>query len=121
MKPNSSWSLRANDNAPQQPKPAGAGGGGAAGGDGRGTPLLERRIVWFVAKSAEKRATHAEIAEGLKVSVDDARATTKGMVRKGMLRELPKTAERPNAQFAVATRLLQEAAQLAAGPDPATL
>jgi hypothetical protein len=46
---------------------------------------------------------------------------TKAMVRKGILRELVKSADRPHAQFAVTPRYLQEAAALAAGPDPATL
>jgi hypothetical protein len=123
MKPNSSWSLKQNDNAPTPQKlDAGAGGAGAGGGDRGGTPLLERRILWFLAaKATERRASAQEIAEGLAVPLEEARQVTRGMVRKVILRELPKTADAPHGRFTVGPRFLKEAATLGAGPDPATL
>jgi hypothetical protein len=124
MKPNSSWSLKQNENAPAQPKPAGSAGGAAsgAGGPRGGTPLLEQRILWFLAaKAPEKRANVTELAEGLAVAVEEARAVTRGMVRKAMLRELPKGAGDAQSRFTVGPRLLAQAATLAAGPDPVTM
>jgi hypothetical protein len=121
MKPNSSWSLRQNDNAPGPLKPSGGGGAHGSGGGKDATPLLERRICWFITRTAEKRAGSAELATGLGLTPEEARGMTKAMVRKGILRELVKSADRPHAQFAVTPRFLQEATALAAGPDPATL
>jgi hypothetical protein len=123
MKPNSSWSLKQNENAPSAPKPAaGAAPGGSAGGAKGGAPMLEQRILWFLAaKAPEKRASASELAEGLGVAAEEARGVTRGMVRKAMLRELPKAAGETQTRFMVGPRLLQQAAALAAGPDPATL
>lgn len=122
MKPNSSWSLRQNDHAPAPPKPgaSGAGGGGTAGGKDA-VPLLERRICWFIAKAVERRASAEELAEGLGLTLEQTRTMTKAMVRKGILRELVKSEQRPKGGFAVMPRFLHEALALAAGPDPATL
>jgi hypothetical protein len=123
VKPNSSWSLKQNDNAPSAPKPAAGGAASSgAGGSRGGTPMLEQRILWFLAaKAPDRRATPSELAEGLGVAVDEARAVTRGMVRKAMLRELAKGAGDPQPRFTVGPRLLAQAQTLAAGPDPATL
>lgn len=122
MKPNSSWSLREKDQAaPKSHSLHSAGGGPGAGRSGAQTALVERRVIWFVYRAEQHRADVAEIAAGLKLEMADVKELTKSMLRKSLLRELPKTAERPNAQFAVSPRLIQEAAALAAGADPAEL
>lgn len=95
-------------------------GAGAARG-GLNAAVDEQRVLWFVYKSPEHRADSTAIAAALGLDAVAIRDLIKSMIRKSMLRELPKTAERPNAQFAVAPRLIQHAAQLAGGPDPAEL
>lgn len=123
MKPNSSWSLREKDAAaPKANSLTGSTAGANGGAAGRGSgSLLEHRVLWFVYRSQNHHAGVAEIAAGLSLEVAAVRELARGMVRKSILRELPKSPDRPHAQFAVGPKFLQQAASLATGPDPASL
>ncbi|MFN0204761.1 MAG: hypothetical protein ACKVS6_00420 [Planctomycetota bacterium] len=120
MKPNSSWSLKQNDKA-GTPKglPQASNSSAAAGPSNQS--LLERRICWFIYRAPERRATAPEIATGLSLDVEAVRASTKLMIRKAILRELPKTTERPHGGFMIGVKFIQESHQLSLGPDPAEL
>ncbi len=118
MKPNSSWSLRQNGAKPEMQSGAKAGGAGGGRAEHRGPALVEQRLLWFLFRAPEKRASAADLATGLDVEPDVIRQALKLGVRKGLLREIPKSADRPAALYAVAQRAWQEATALAAGPDP---
>lgn len=121
MKPNSSWSLREKDAAAPKANSLSAGGGPAGARNSAHAAKTEERVIWFIYRANQHRADVNELAAGLGIEIAEVREITKQMVRKTMLRELPKSADRPFSQFAVAPRLLQNAATLAAGPDPAEL
>jgi hypothetical protein len=119
MKPNSSWSLKQNDKSGGAKIHAPSAGGGAPSSQSQS--LMERRVLWFVQRAPEKRASAADLAGGLALNVEEVRGVVRQMIRKGMLRELPRTEARPEPCFMVGTKFIQESARLAAGPDPAQL